>query len=534
MVGLLLAWVTVRVEQLGVGATGEEWAFKPIERCLIAGRALWFYAAKVAWPVPLIFIYPRWEVDMSQWWQYLFPLSYAALLIVSSLSGRWIGRGLAAAAMLFAGTLLPALGFINVYPMRYSFVADHFQYVSSIIPMLLLVQLAFCLADRWELPSRPRAAAGGVVLLLCCVLTWGHSNAFYSTETLWEDTLAKNPNAWMAHNNLGLIRLEEGGVDEAIVHFRNALALKPNHANASTNLGLAYERLGQHELAERAYGAALQMHAKDWRIHALYGDFLARREEWSKAAQHLESSLNIWPHALRTRAKLGNVLAKMQHWDDASAHLIQVLEVDPGHLEARVTLARVRRDQGDVHDALRHYQVLASGPMQSDPEIAFELGRVLLAVSEFQAAQRVLHAVVLAVPGHAHARLFLAHALQALGDHTGALVQLRAAVEIAPRDVEILQAIAWDRATDSAASQEERRQSRMFAERAVQLSASPTAMMLDCLAAAQAANGDFGHAQQTLRRALDLLPPLDAQRPGFEDRLARYQQQRAYVLPRKP
>ena len=33
------------------------------------------------------------------------------------------------------GTLFPALGFVNVFPFRYSFVADHFQYLAS-MPIL--------------------------------------------------------------------------------------------------------------------------------------------------------------------------------------------------------------------------------------------------------------------------------------------------------------------------------------------------------------------------------------------------------------
>jgi tetratricopeptide (TPR) repeat protein len=533
--GLLLAWVTVRVEQLGVGATGTEWAFTFGERCLIAGRALWFYACKVVWPLPLIFIYPRWQIEVGQWWQQLYPLAYAALLISTFVFSGRLGRGLAAALMLFAGTLLPALGFIDVYPMRYSFVADHFQYVSSIVPIALLVQLACVLGERWRLPARVGVCVGALVLIACGALTWRHTQAFYSTETLWEDTLAKNPKAWIAHNNLGLIRMDqEGGIDAAIVHFRNALRLKPDHANASTNLGLAYERLDQHELAEDAYTKALDMHGNDHRIHALYADFLARRDKWAEAASHYQASLAIWPRSLGSRTNLGRMLAEMQRWDDAAAQLQQVLDADPGHLDARLLLARVRRDQGDVHEALKHYQILAQGPMNADPEIAYEVGRLLLVVGDADSAKRVLQGVIMAMPGHAKARLAYARALQAAREYSAALAQLRSAVEIAPRDGEILQAIAWDRSTDVDASQEERRQARMFAERVIQLSPSPSAAMLDCLAAAQAANGDFTHARVTIKRALDLLPPLDVQRPAFEERLSRYQQQRAYVVPRDP
>ncbi len=58
-----------------VGATGADFQFSFIERCLIAGRAIWFYLGKLAWPEPLIFNYPRWQIRQDVWWQYVFPLS---------------------------------------------------------------------------------------------------------------------------------------------------------------------------------------------------------------------------------------------------------------------------------------------------------------------------------------------------------------------------------------------------------------------------------------------------------------------------
>ena len=80
---------------------------------------------------PLIFVYPRWHVDAGG--AVAVPLPAAALVVVVALwlaRGR-LGRGPLVAVAFFAVTLLPALGFFDVYPMRYSFVADHFQYLAS-------------------------------------------------------------------------------------------------------------------------------------------------------------------------------------------------------------------------------------------------------------------------------------------------------------------------------------------------------------------------------------------------------------------
>jgi protein O-mannosyl-transferase len=69
--GLFTAWV----ERVIGGAQGADFNFTIVERCLIGGRAVWFYLSKLFWPVNLTFIYPRWHVSQGVWWQYLFPLA---------------------------------------------------------------------------------------------------------------------------------------------------------------------------------------------------------------------------------------------------------------------------------------------------------------------------------------------------------------------------------------------------------------------------------------------------------------------------
>ena len=122
--GLFTAWV----EWKFVGASGSGYDFSIMDRLLIAGRAIWFYLGKLVWPVDLAFIYPRWHVSRTVWWQSLFPIT---ALLVSV--GLWLlsrrNRAPLAAWLFFVGTLFPALGFFNVYPFCYSFVADHFQYL---------------------------------------------------------------------------------------------------------------------------------------------------------------------------------------------------------------------------------------------------------------------------------------------------------------------------------------------------------------------------------------------------------------------
>jgi hypothetical protein len=147
--------MTAWFEHAVIGARGAEFSLSIVERGLIAGRALCFYLGKLIWPSQLTFIYPRWTIDASIWWQYLFPV---AMLIALGVCW-WLRPEDARAAgglLIFTVTLAPALGFVNIYPFRYSFVADHFQYLASIaIITLVVAALHRALAPRTRSSRAP-------------------------------------------------------------------------------------------------------------------------------------------------------------------------------------------------------------------------------------------------------------------------------------------------------------------------------------------------------------------------------------------
>ena len=150
--GLVTAWV----ERRYIGAMGSDFSLSLIERCLIAGRAIIFYLGKLLWPLNLIFIYPRWTASARVWWQYLYPIAVVALMVSAWLVRRRT-RGPLAALLLFTGSLFPALGFFNVYPFVYSFVADHFQYLAGLAFFGWISAVAH---GKWQMPIAIAANSG--------------------------------------------------------------------------------------------------------------------------------------------------------------------------------------------------------------------------------------------------------------------------------------------------------------------------------------------------------------------------------------
>ena len=123
------------------------------------------------------------------------------MLMKQLLAAGFGGAGLA----FFALTLLPALGFVDFYPQIYSFVADHFQYLGSLGVLVLVAAGITWLANRLPTPDGRLAAWGAascLVLLTLCWLTQKQTGIYKDQETLWKDTISKNDEDFIGHNNL--------------------------------------------------------------------------------------------------------------------------------------------------------------------------------------------------------------------------------------------------------------------------------------------------------------------------------------------
>jgi len=292
--GLLTAWV----ERTQIGADGIDYELSGLERFQLAGKAVLFYASKLLWPADLSFIYPRWVLDAGNPAGWL-PLAAVAGIFFAAFRLRSRSRAPLAALLLFVGTLFPALGFINVYPFRYSFVADHFQYLSSLAMFALAAAGARLAAAR--IPGTLRFALAGAVLLGLAALTYRQSGDYRDAETLYRATLARNPSAWMAHNNLGkeLLASPESR-EEAIRHFEAALALKPDYAEALNNLGLALSQNGRPREALPYLQKSLQLKPDAHQTHNNLGIALA-------GAGRLEESLQAFTEAARLAPQVPNI-----------------------------------------------------------------------------------------------------------------------------------------------------------------------------------------------------------------------------------
>ena len=344
-VGIFSSWV----EQHYLGAKGADFDLSWPGRGLVAGRAIWFYLGKLVWPFDLNFIYPRWTPDAAVWWQWIFPLGALALAgALWALCRR--SRGPLAALLFFVGSLFPVLGFVNLYGAFYSFVWDHWQYLPDLGPITLaaagLVQDWNWAAIRW------RGAGPVLVALLGGVLgalTWHHCGMFRDDQTLFRATLARNPDAWMAHFNLGGLSLKIPEQEpEAIAQFEAALRIKPDLADAHYNLGTILaktpDRLPE---AIAHFEAALRLTPANATVHYNLGNALANLPgRLPEAIEHYRDALRINPELAEAHYNLGlALLHDPRQIPEAITHFEAALRIRPDFPFAREIVARWRAAQ---------------------------------------------------------------------------------------------------------------------------------------------------------------------------------------------
>ena len=375
--GFFTAWV----EQRYNGAVGSDFELTLVQRFLLSGRILWFYLGKLLWPARLVFIYPRWDVKSASpsWIGY-----FAAAAAMTLLLGWWRrrSRGPLAAWLFFAGSLFPALGFFNVYPFLYSYVADHFQYLAS-----LGVIAAFAAGAAGWLSRRTKGVrAGGWILCGALVaalalLSRAQSANYRDLTALYAATIRDNPACFLARNNLGIEYERTGRAREAEAEYRAAIASKPDLAEGHYNLGhLCLGLPGRAADAAAEFQAALNLKPNYPEARDNLGNALAQLPgRLDEAIVQYEEALRLRPDYPEAQANLGSALVIAGRTTEAIPHLEEALRLRPNRARLQVSLGRALAKMGRPEEAISHFE--AALRLRPDAAtIHAELALVLLEV----------------------------------------------------------------------------------------------------------------------------------------------------------
>lgn len=434
--GLLSAWF----ERTYSHAAGASFDLGIVERCLVAGRAIWFYARTAVWPVDLVFIPPRWQIDGAAALQYAFPLG--VMLVIGALCAfARRTRGPLAAALLYTGNLFPVLGFLNINWFNFSYVADHFQYLALIALIVSFTAGVALFVQRLPTSWTP-PTLGAAALLVGTLgwLTWQQSASYRDAETLYTTTLDRNPSAWLAHNNLGaILENQPDGLPRALEHYRAAIRLKPDHARAHNNLGNVLLQMGRTDEAITMFARSLDLQYRVPEVHANLGRAWLKAGRPQEALASFDRALQLAPGTVSTLLDRAEALAATPgRATDAIAALHEAVALRPDEPRIREALAALLMGlPGRLDEAIAHYKAA----VRLDPSSAVtqnNLGTALAASpGQVPDAIRAFEAAVRLEPGYLEARYNLAALISEVPGRTlEAIGHLERVIQLAPDDAD--------------------------------------------------------------------------------------------------
>lgn len=347
--------------------------------------------------------------------------------------------------------------------------ADRYTY----IPLIgLFIAVAWGIPDlvcRLKYRKTILSLSAAVLLVVLGVMTWVQVRHWRSDIVLYRHAATVVQDNWWAHNNLGIVHYHKGELDKASKHFAEALRIKPTCQNALSGMGVVL--LAQGELDE--------------------------------AIKYLRNALRLKPDSPRTyvylaqvHTNLGVALARKGRLDEAIQHHFEALRIRPSFPNGHRNLGVALNQKGETAKAVEH----------------------------FAEAVRLK-------PDYLSVRIQLGHSLVKLGRIESAVGHYQKILQYKPDHWVALNALAWVWATTEDAELQNPIAAVKFAQKACELSNYAHPGVLDTLAAAYAAAGNFPEAVKTAEKAIKLAEAADEKdlAKEIQERLGLYKTDQPYL-----
>ena len=314
-------------------------SFTIVERCLIAGHAIWFYTSKLLWPIHLTCFYTAWEINPTSWRQYIYPATAIAAIVLLWSFRKKIGLGPISAVLIFAGTLAPVLGFIDYATMADTFVQDHFVYMACISFIALLsasgAVLFRRLGPRFE---RVKQASIALVIISLSLLSFRQGNFYRRNEFLRINHIRICPDSPIAQISMGDTMLQKGNLDKAILYIQEAIRLRPDYGEAHNDMGVLLMNQGKFEEAIPHFYKSIETNPIQLAVHFNLGYALARTGKLDEAIAEFNNGLTLVPENAKARYSLGNLYMLKGNFDAAIQQFREALRINPNYVEASNSL----------------------------------------------------------------------------------------------------------------------------------------------------------------------------------------------------
>jgi predicted O-linked N-acetylglucosamine transferase (SPINDLY family) len=223
---------------------------------------------------------------------------------------------------------------------------------------------------------------------------------------------------------------------EAEKSFRKVIELKPDYAEAHSNLGVILESMGRLDDAISAHRSALEVNPQFYIAHFNLGNVYKDTGRLEDAVNSYRAAVAIMPFFAQAYINLGIVLVDLYRLDEAVAAYQHAITMEPGNASAYNNLGLALTEKGLLDNAILNYQkALSINPKYADAQ--FNLGLAFTLKKNATAAIEAFRAVLKLEPSHVGGLSYLSfelakqcdwHADERLANYTRNLGVVTAAV----------------------------------------------------------------------------------------------------------
>jgi tetratricopeptide (TPR) repeat protein len=383
------------------------------------------YILKFLWPSKLAVFYPYQPI--AAWQAILAALSLAAITAFA-IARRTTQPYLAVGWFWYLGTLIPAIGLIQVGVQAR---ADRYTYIPAIGIAIMLAWGVEDLAARRRWLGPPFAAIAILVCAGWAAVTWRDLKYWHDSFSLFERAIDVTPGNYVAYSGLGGAFREVGRNGEAIANFERALSIKPHFADAEVGLGDALTAEGRLNEGMAHAAEAVRLAPESVTAHVNLGSAFSKSDRAREAADQYRIALQLDPESAEAHCGLGVALAEQERWQEALAQLEEAVRINPNYADGHYNLGRVLGLQGRTDEAMTQF----SAAIRIQPENAeahYNLGTALAARGRMNEAADEFRAAVNIKPEYVNARFNYASALANLGHYDEAIPQFQAILRLKP------------------------------------------------------------------------------------------------------
>lgn len=363
------------------------------------------YIVKTIYPSGLASFYPHPGYSLLMWQ----PI--VSFFILAGLSAGIIymarrRRYLVVGWLWYIGSLIPVIGLVQV---GLQAMADRYTYLPSIGIFIMVAWAAAEFTANWRHRSVALGITALVVLAILLVCTRKQVRYWQDNITLFGRALVVTENNFIMHNNYGFELLEEGRLDEAVMHFDKALQIHPGHLKARNNKSKALLLMGKYDEAIEHFNKIIELEPNSPLAYYNKGSILDSSGKLDEAVVNYNKALDLDPNLTEARYNLGLVLCKQGRFDEAITHFEQVLQLEPKLANACGILGDLFVQQGRFDEAVSEYRkFLQITP--DDPNILNALGVALGKQGKLDEAIKCFNKALQIKPDFAEARRNLRHA----------------------------------------------------------------------------------------------------------------------------